>query len=78
MTGKRRKIHSIREKQLEIKCYWDSIWQEYQLRVYIKGVLQEERTYYTDDKEDALYTMKDMFARTCKELNFEKRFGLDV
>ena len=42
------------------KVHHDKEWDEWQVRVYVNGVLNEARTYHTDDKEDAEVTMATM------------------
>ena len=38
---------------------------EWVVKVYINGKYQEGPTYYTDDKDDAIATMKHMAKETC-------------
>jgi hypothetical protein len=45
---------------IKIKLHYDRDWQEYQVRVFINGVYSEDKTYFTDDKQDAIDTKKAM------------------
>lgn len=42
---------------------------EYEVRVWINGKLRETATYFTDDKEDAENTMREMQRRIEKGLD---------
>lgn len=44
----------------KFKIVRDEEWEEYQVQVFENGVLNEQRTYHTDDKEDARETLKAM------------------
>lgn len=59
--NKRQKITSMERGNVKITCYRDRELNEYQVRVYVNGVYQgDEKTYYTDDMEDAIITMEYM------------------
>ncbi len=38
---------------------------EWAVKVYVDGKYKEDPTYYTDDKDDAIATMKHMAEQTC-------------
>jgi hypothetical protein len=40
--------------------HYDTEFDEHSIKVYVNGKYQEDRTYYTDDKQDALDTMQFM------------------
>lgn len=41
---------------VKIKMRYDSKWEEYQVQVWIDGKLDEDKTYHTNDKDDAIRT----------------------
>lgn len=42
------------------KLHYDKYFDEYQVRVFENGFQNHKRTYFTDDKEDAIETMATM------------------
>jgi hypothetical protein len=42
------------------KLVHDKDWDEYRVEVRVDGKLQKSRTYYTDDRDDAIATKKQM------------------
>lgn len=42
------------------KVFYDTKWEEYQVRLYVGNVLERESDYYTDDLEDAKGTAQTM------------------
>lgn len=47
-------IQTLTHDELTVKVYYSSEWQEFQVKQYINGKLQDEWTYFTTDKQDAL------------------------
>ena len=42
------------------KVYWNSEWQEYQVRLFVNGIYIKAATYHTDWAEDAIGTARAM------------------
>lgn len=51
-----KKIHEITFGARTAKVYRDSNWNEYRVRLYARGRLDEAADYFTDDKQDAIDT----------------------
>lgn len=51
-----KKIHEITFGARTAKVYRDSNWNEYRVRLYARGRLDEATDYFTDDKQDAIDT----------------------
>lgn len=54
-NGKKVKLCTVRKVETD----------EWVVKVYVDGKYKEGPTYYTDDKEDAIATMKHMTKETC-------------
>jgi hypothetical protein len=54
-NGKKVKLSTVRKVETD----------EWVVKVYVDGKYKEDSTYYTDDKEDAIATMKHMAKETC-------------
>lgn len=54
-NGKKIKLSTVRKAETN----------EWIVKVYIDGKYDEDKTYYTDDKQDAIDTMKHMAKETC-------------
>ncbi len=67
------KSKPISKKKVTIKLVYDSQWEEYQVRYIEDGVVNEDKTYYTEDYNDALDTMVAMK----KELEVDQHGRLD-
>ena len=60
---------------VKFKIYHDKDLEEYQVQVWINGTLNKDKTYHTDDREDALATKQVMQ----KELvEHPDRYGIQV
>ena len=55
-----KKIHEITFGARTAKVYRDSNWNEYRVRLYVRGRLDEAADYFTDDKQDAISTAAKM------------------
>lgn len=58
-----KKIDEVRNEDgsRKVVTHWNTEWQEYQVCLFIDGEWDENSTYYTTDKQDALGTMRAMF-----------------
>lgn len=56
----RRRIHVAREGNRTVAVYRDPEWDEYQVELWIDGVLQKGATAHDDDKDSALLTAEAM------------------
>jgi len=48
------------------RLHKDQEWGEYQVQVFVDGVLNEDRTYHTDSLQDARDTLKAMIKEESK------------
>ncbi len=48
-----RKVHSYEFNNVKAVVYRDAEWEEFRVRLYEDGKLNEAADYFTDDKEDA-------------------------
>lgn len=62
----RKLIHteSTDDQRVTVKVYKDSGTQEYIARVFARGECLRDADYYTDNKDDAIGTARDMLKRT--------------
>ena len=56
-----RKIKSFRAGGINITVEFDSVYQEYVVRLFSNGTENRDAKYYTDDKDDAIGTAACMF-----------------
>lgn len=42
------------------KVYWSSVFQEFTVKLYVRGVHQKDADYHTSDRDDALGTAQAM------------------
>jgi len=62
---KKLKEHTI--GNITLKLFKDMTWNEYQVKVYIDGQLKPSKTYFTDNKQDALLTFSAMLVEQTKK-----------
>lgn len=55
-----RLVHKETFKNSEAKVYWDSSLSEYTVKFYVGGSYRKNSDYFTDDKQDAMGTAKQM------------------
>ncbi len=51
-----RKIHTETQGNRTAKVYWNSAWQEFQVKLYMDGAIYPPAEYFTDCKADAIGT----------------------
>ena len=56
-----RKIKSFHAGEIDITVEFDSVYQEYVVRLFNNGAENRDAKYYTDDKEDAIGTARLIF-----------------
>ena len=50
----RKKVYEVSSGNVTAKVYRDSEWNEFRVRFYFDGILNEDADYFTTDKEDAI------------------------
>lgn len=63
-----RKVTEFRQASVKVMVSYNTEYSEYRSRAYVCGIAQEKADYFTDDKDDAIGTAKDMLIRTCASL----------
>jgi len=58
-----RKQFEKKQKNVTVKCYFDFVYNEYIVNLYISNKKDKEATYYTDNYHDAKETARDMLKR---------------
>jgi len=59
-----RKILVDTKGDIKVQIYYSHQWNEYTVKLYIKGVYQTHSDYFTDDKQDAYDTAQHMLNNT--------------
>jgi len=74
-----KRIHTETLGDKTAKVYRDSEWQEWRVRLYIRGELHAPADYFTDDKADAIATAAVMVRpETCATTPLSVRFNVAV
>ena len=50
----RRKIYEVSHENITAKVYRDSEWNEFRVRFYFDGILNEDADYFCADKQEAI------------------------
>ena len=58
--NKSRHITTFNKKERKVEVRYIDEWEEYQCFLFIEGSLHNNSTYFTNSKEDAMLTAKEM------------------
>ncbi len=61
-------------KKITFKIHYDKEWEEYQVQYIEDGVINEDKTYHTEDYRDANETL----AAMKKELEVDQHMRIDL
>ena len=56
----KRRVATFNRPSIKTKVFWNSDIEEFQVRLYVGGKLDEESDYFTTDKQDAIDTAEIM------------------
>lgn len=75
-----RKIGTVSKAKVEVKIYYVSEYEEFQVKLVVNGIVNQDANYYTSDKADAVSTAIDMLDRECRiqELMIKDKATSDI